>query len=110
MDQYDAGIVLRLPAPSRARPDAISGGLLATGVGGATPFALLQASLGLWFDPAEKQIRLINPRLPSFLDEVVLRNLRLGIQVSIWRSAGAATRSLASLRREGEIAVAAIHT
>ena len=38
----------------------------------ATPFALLQASLGLEFEPAEQEIRLRNPSLPSFLDEVVL--------------------------------------
>ena len=31
----------------------------------ATPFALLQASLGLSFYPARNEIRLINPRLPS---------------------------------------------
>jgi glycogen debranching enzyme len=44
----------------------------------ATPFALLQAALGLEFQPEEGQIRLRNPFLPAFLDEVVLRNLRLG--------------------------------
>jgi glycogen debranching enzyme len=44
----------------------------------ATPFALLEASLGLEFEPAANEIRLRNPGLPSFLDEVVLRNLCLG--------------------------------
>ena len=44
----------------------------------ATPFALLQASLGLEFDPFTNEIRLNNPRLPAFLDEVTLRNLQLG--------------------------------
>ena len=44
----------------------------------ATPFALLQASLGLQFDPFGNEIRLSNPRLPAFLDEVMLRNLQLG--------------------------------
>ena len=44
----------------------------------ATPFTLLEASLGLEFDPAKGEIRLRNPRLPEFLDEVVLRDLRLG--------------------------------
>lgn len=78
---------------------------------GATPFALLQASLGLWFNPAEKQIRLINPRLPSFLDEVILRNLRLG-QSSLDLAIGRRGDEVAVqvLRRDGEIAVAAIHT
>src|SRR5580698_1007453 len=44
----------------------------------ATPFTLLEASLGLQFDPFKGEIRLCNPRLPPFLDEVILRNLRLG--------------------------------
>jgi len=44
----------------------------------ATPFALLEASLGLRFDPFENEIKLCNPLLPSFLDEVTLRNLQLG--------------------------------
>jgi glycogen debranching enzyme len=44
----------------------------------AAPFALIEASLGLEFDPTATEIRLRNPRLPAFLDEVTLRNLRLG--------------------------------
>jgi glycogen debranching enzyme len=43
----------------------------------ATPFTLLEASLGLEFDPFKGEIRLRNPRLPEFLDEVMLRDLRL---------------------------------
>ncbi|HEX4409228.1 MAG TPA: amylo-alpha-1,6-glucosidase [Xanthobacteraceae bacterium] len=43
-----------------------------------TPFTLLEASLGLEFDPFNGEIRLRNPRLPEFLDEVILRGLRLG--------------------------------
>ncbi len=43
----------------------------------ATPFTLLEASLGLEFDPFQGEIRLRNPRLPEFLDEVTLRDLRL---------------------------------
>jgi glycogen debranching enzyme len=44
----------------------------------ATPFTLLEASLGLEFDPWKGEIRLRNPRLPEFLDEVILRDLELG--------------------------------
>ncbi len=43
----------------------------------ATPFTLLEASLGLEFEPFNGEIRLRNPRLPAFLDEVMLRDLRL---------------------------------
>ena len=44
----------------------------------ATPFALLEASLGLEFEPLANEIRLRSPSLPAFLDEVVLRHLRVG--------------------------------
>jgi glycogen debranching enzyme len=44
----------------------------------ATPFTLLEASLGLQFDPFAGEIRLCNPQLPPSLDEVMLRNLQLG--------------------------------
>jgi glycogen debranching enzyme len=44
----------------------------------ATPFTLLEAALGLEFDADRSEIRLHNPRLPAFLNEVVLRDLRLG--------------------------------
>ena len=44
----------------------------------ATPFTLLEASLGLEFDAERAEIRLRNPRLPAFLNEVVLRELQLG--------------------------------
>ena len=44
----------------------------------ATPFTLLEAALGLEFDAERSEIRLRNPRLPAFLNEVVLRDLQLG--------------------------------
>src|ERR1700730_11286690 len=44
----------------------------------ATPFTLLEAALGLEFDVARGEIRLRNPRLPGFLNEVILRDLQLG--------------------------------
>jgi glycogen debranching enzyme len=44
----------------------------------ATPFTLLEAALGLEFDSQRGEIRLRNPRLPTFLNEVVLRELRIG--------------------------------
>jgi glycogen debranching enzyme len=44
----------------------------------ATPFTLLEAALGLEFDAQRGEIRLRNPRLPAFLNEVVLRDLQLG--------------------------------
>jgi glycogen debranching enzyme len=44
----------------------------------ATPFTLLEASLGLEFDARRGEIRLRNPSLPAFLNEVILRDLQLG--------------------------------
>ena len=44
----------------------------------ATPFSLIQAMLGLDFDPMRGAITLRNPFLPAFLDEIKIRNLRLG--------------------------------
>jgi glycogen debranching enzyme len=75
----------------------------------ATPFALLQASLGLEFEPAEHEIRLRNPSLPSFLDEVILRNLRLGrssVDLAVLRQNNHV--ALRVLRNEGQVQVSAI--
>jgi glycogen debranching enzyme len=44
----------------------------------ATPFALLQACLGLSFEPAAEQVSFRHPRPPEFLDQVVIRGLRVG--------------------------------
>jgi glycogen debranching enzyme len=44
----------------------------------ATPFTLLEAALGLEFDLQRGEIRLRNPRLPAFLNEVIMRELQLG--------------------------------
>jgi glycogen debranching enzyme len=44
----------------------------------ATPFSLLQSMLGLEFDPANRKINLINPTVPAFAGDVIVRNLTLG--------------------------------
>ena len=44
----------------------------------ATAFALLGALLGMSFNPYLRQIRMTRPVLPTFLDEVEIRNLQLG--------------------------------
>ncbi len=77
----------------------------------ATPFALLQASLGLHFDPFANEIRLSNPRLPAFLDEVMLRNLQLGssrVDLRVRRNND--TVSLDTPRTEGDIRVSVVYT
>jgi glycogen debranching enzyme len=75
----------------------------------ATPFTLLEASLGLQFDPFTSEIRLCNPQLPSFLDEVMLRNLRLGsssVDLRVRRHAD--TVSLDTPRISGHIRVSIV--
>jgi glycogen debranching enzyme len=42
------------------------------------PFALIQACLGLEVDAAAETVRLRQPRLPQFLDWLVVRRLRVG--------------------------------
>jgi glycogen debranching enzyme len=76
-----------------------------------TPLLLLQSSLGLEFNHDRNEILLRNPRLPSFLGEVTLRNLRLGHSVVdlLLRSHGTDV-SLQVLRNEGQIMVAAVYS
>jgi glycogen debranching enzyme len=75
-----------------------------------TPLLLLQASLGLEFDPEHNEILLQNPRLPHFLEEVTLRNLRLGQSaVDLMVRRHGTEVSLQVLRNEGQIRVAAVY-
>jgi glycogen debranching enzyme len=70
------------------------------------PFLLLQSALGLEFDPAGNEIRLRNPTLPPFLDEVTLSRLRLGgssVDLTARRRNG--HLSLHVDRREGNVQV-----
>ena len=77
----------------------------------ATPFALLEASLGLEFDPFQNEIRLCNPRLPAFLDTVMVRNLRLGsslVDLQVRRHGD--TVSLDTPRISGGIRVSVVYS
>jgi glycogen debranching enzyme len=77
----------------------------------ATPFALLQASLGLQFDPFANEIRLNSPRLPAFLDEVMLRNLQLGSsRVDLCVRRHNDTVSLDTPRVDGGIRVSVVYS
>lgn len=76
----------------------------------ATPFALVQASLGLEFDSMKREIRLRNPRLPTFLDEVTIRNLGLaGSSVDLELHRHGAEVSVRVSRSQGEVHVAAVY-
>ncbi len=72
----------------------------------AAPFALLQAALGLGFDPAQGLIRLDRPRLPASLDTVNLRNLQLnGATVDVQIRRVGEDVAVNVLRRRGDIRV-----
>jgi glycogen debranching enzyme len=71
---------------------------------------LLQASLGLEFDHDREEILFREPRLPGFLDEVRLRNLRLGRStVDLMLRRHGNDMSIQILRNEGQIRIAAIY-
>jgi len=70
----------------------------------ATPFSLIEAALGLEFRPQTNEIHLRNPRLPPFLDDIILRNLQVGgssIDLKVRRHADEV--SLEVLRAQGKI-------
>jgi glycogen debranching enzyme len=75
----------------------------------ATPFTLLEAVLGLEFSAERGEIRLRNPRLPAFLNEVVLRDLQLGpssVDLRVRRHGDEV--SLEVLRTRGQIQVSIV--
>ena len=77
----------------------------------AVPFTLLNATLGFEFDPQNGEIRLRNPYLPKFLDQVVLRNLRLdqsSLDVKIRRHRGDV--SVEVLDSRGGIELSILHS
>jgi glycogen debranching enzyme len=77
----------------------------------ATPFCLLQAALGLEIDPTERHIRLRNPHLPPFLDEVILRQISVEdarADIAIHRRGNAV--SVQVLDMQGEIEVSAVYS
>ncbi len=77
----------------------------------ATPFTLLEAALGLEFDSQRMEVRLRNPRLPAFLNEVTLRDLRLGTaSVDIRVRRHGEDVSLEVLRTSGRVQVSLVLT
>lgn len=77
----------------------------------ATPFTLLEAALGLEFDAKRGEIRLRNPHLPAFLNEVILRELQLGsssVDLRVRRHGDDV--SLEVLRTRGQIQVSLVLT
>jgi len=75
----------------------------------AAPFSLLAACLGLELAHDRNQIRFREPVMPDFLDEVVIRNLRLGasrVDVRLHRYGRDISANV--LSREGSLRVAVL--
>lgn len=74
----------------------------------AAPFALIQACLGLCFDHRASEIRFAHPRLPYFLDEMVIRSLSLGhsrMDVAIRRHGPDVTITVLNKEGDGQVIV-----
>lgn len=76
----------------------------------ATVFALVEASLGLGFDPAAGAIRFDRPMLPDFLDELHMRGLRAqnGSADVLFRRHGGEV-AVTVTRRRGEVPIVVSH-
>lgn len=75
------------------------------------PFAMMQACLGLEFDPEGKRLRFMDPILPPFLDMVILRNLQVGnakVDLGLYRYGP--NMSLQVLSNPGGVEVSINHT
>jgi glycogen debranching enzyme len=76
----------------------------------AAPLAVLQACLGLIFDPAAKRVILRDPVLPASLETIVLRNLEVGdatVDFQLRRSIGAGI-SLQVLRNDNQAEISIV--
>ena len=72
----------------------------------AAPLALLQACLGLEFDCDAREICFRRPRLPTFVDGVVVRSLSVGgEQVDLLLRRHASDVSVNVVRRDGRAEV-----
>ena len=72
-------------------------------------FLMIQAALGIEFDPAAKGIRFRNPRLPVSFDQIVLRRLRLNdatVDIELKRSGSHV--SMRVLRNTGAVQVSMV--
>jgi Glycogen debranching enzyme len=104
--QPAAGALLRLFPAQRHGADGLSRRLLAPGLGGGRPFAVLGALLGVSFAPQERQIRFIRPTLPPWLEVLEISNLRLGdASVDLQLRRSREDVGLTVLRRDGTVEV-----
>jgi glycogen debranching enzyme len=76
----------------------------------ATPLTFLEASFGLQIHAASEDVRFMEPHLPAFLDEVIVRNLAVGrssLDFAVRRQ-GTGT-SVEILKRVGDVKISVVH-
>ena len=74
----------------------------------ATPFALVAACLGLKMDHARNEIAFLDPRMPGFLDELILRDLQINgssADVRLKRDHDSKDITVSVLRRAGDVRI-----
>lgn len=76
----------------------------------SAPFSLLLAMLGLEFDCATRQIRLVNPTVPATAGTIIVRNLSLGDARADFalRQDSRTAISLEVLRAEGDVQISLV--
>ena len=75
----------------------------------ATPFALLEACLGLECDSLSNEVRFNRPVLPKFVDEITIRGLRVGdSRLDLLLRRHAADVGVNVLQRSGDIRISII--
>jgi glycogen debranching enzyme len=69
----------------------------------AAMFGLIHASLGMEFSPTEEEMRFRGPRLPAFLDELTIRDLKLnGTEFDVVLKRHQAEVAVSVISRQGE--------
>lgn len=75
----------------------------------ACVFSLMQACLGLSFDPEKPEIRFRHPQLPPFLDHVEIRDLTIrGTTVDLWLQRYPNNVGVNVIRKRGDAEVVAV--
>jgi glycogen debranching enzyme len=72
----------------------------------AAPLALLQATLGIGFDVAERRLLFDRPRLPACLDEVTLRGIAIaGGSIDVWIRRVGDEAAISVIGRDGPVGI-----
>ncbi len=72
------------------------------------PLALLQACLGMSFDPRQGEVRLARPILPAAMEHLTIRRLALGssrLDIRVDRSAAGVSAEIVSRTGPGEVRI-----